>query len=104
MKPVHALIWRSSASQEEFDKRIPGLMEWLRDLYAEGKLLGCGGGGYEIDNGGLTLLDVESVEEAQAISNRNPMNEIGTVEIFVWDVFYGNLIEHANEARLLRTV
>jgi len=100
MKAIHALIWRSTASQEEFDARIPGLMVWLRELYAAGKLLGCGGGGFEAEDGGLTLLNVDSIEEARELSARNPMNEIGTVEIFVWDVFYANLLDKSHEEKL----
>lgn len=100
MKEVYALVWRTNASSEEFEKRIPALMTWLRELYSEKKLLGCGGGGYEIDNGGLTLLDVSSLEEAQKIMATYPMNDIGTIELFIWDVFFADLVVRENEHKL----
>jgi len=101
MKSIFALVWRSNAAQEEFESRIPRLMEWLRDLKERNILLGCGGGGWENDMmGGLTLLDVQTPEEAVAISKTHPMNEIGKTEIFLWDVFWANLVENSNEAKL----
>ncbi len=105
MKVVYALIWRSAVTdadfnREEFDRRVPRLMEWLRGLHADGKLVGCGGGGFENHSGGLTLIRAESIEEAQRISEGHPMNEIGTNEILVWDVFYADLVEQSNEERL----
>ncbi|OWY23281.1 hypothetical protein C7N43_04470 [Sphingobacteriales bacterium UPWRP_1] len=59
MKTIYALIWRCPDelyNQQEFDARIPRLMEWLRALKAGGHLLGCGGGGFETAAGGLTLI------------------------------------------------
>ena len=103
MKEVYAFIWRTNAPQEEFERRIPALMEWLRGLHANGKLLACGGGGFEIDNGGLTLLTVSGLEEAQEIMSTYPMNDIGTIELFIWDVFYSDLVVKENEHKLLRT-
>ena len=93
---VYALIWRSTATdnefdQNEFDRRIPRLMEWLKSLHREGKLVGCGGGGFENHMGGLTLIQTESVDEAIEISTQSPMNEIGSTEVLVWDVYYANL-------------
>ena len=93
---IYALIWRSNATddefdQEEFNARIPRLMEWLKGLHAEGKLAGCGGGGFENHAGGLTLVRAESVEEAMEIGEGSPMNEIGSTEILIWDVYYADL-------------
>jgi hypothetical protein len=75
-------------------------MEWLRDLYARGVLVGCGGGGFEHHSGGLTLIRTESIEEAQRISAGHPMNDLGRNELLVWDVFYADLVESEHEARL----
>ncbi len=96
MKTIYALIWRSNDEdalfkQEEFDARIPRLMQWLKSLYAGGHLLGCGGGGFENHAGGLTLIQADSIEQAQELSAGTPMNEIGHTDILVWDVFYANL-------------
>jgi uncharacterized protein YciI len=97
MKTIYACIWRASQpddtfKQEEFDERIPRLMEWLRELYKGGHLIACGGGGFENHSGGLTLIAAESVEEAIELSNGTPMNEIGQTDVFVWDVFYAQLV------------
>jgi len=93
---VHALIWRARASDaewdpSEFDARIPRLMEWLSRLRAEGRLVACGGGGFEDRAGGLTLVRADSPEQALEIAAGSPMNEIGTTELLVWDVYYGEL-------------
>lgn len=105
MTTIYALIWRSSATDDEFDqaefeRRIPRLMEWLRGLYAQGKLVGCGGGGFERHSGGLTLIRAEGIEEAQRISAEHPMNEIGENELLIWDLFYADLVEKEHEATL----
>lgn len=105
MENVYALIWRASEpdetfKQEEFESRIPRLMTWLRDLYAQGKLVGCGGGGFETHSAGLTLIRAESPEEAKALSDGTPMNEIGTTEILYWGVYYADLVEKTREDKL----
>ncbi len=103
MKEIWALIYRTTAPQPEFEARIPRLMEWLRDLHAEGRLKGCGGGGWKDDSGGgLTLIEVSSEAEIEAIAARNPMNEIGTTEIMIWDVFFADLSVLDNAAKLIR--
>lgn len=93
---VYACIWKANESddtlkQEDFESRIPRLMEWLKDLKSKGKLIACGGGGFETHAGGLTLIKADSIEEATELSNGTPMNEIGTTEIMVWDVYFGKL-------------
>lgn len=102
---VYALIWRSTATDDEFDqmefeKRIPRLMEWLRSLYAAGHLLSCGGGAFENHTGGLTLIRAANVEEAQRLSAGSPMNEIGSTELFIWDVYYADLLHKGREGAL----
>lgn len=51
----------------------------------------AGGGGFENHAAGLTLITADSVAEAAELSNGTPMNEIGTTEIMIWDVYYANL-------------
>jgi uncharacterized protein YciI len=102
---IYALIWRSHQSDDTFDpaefqSRIPRLMEWLRDLKSKGKLVGCGGGAFENHSGGLTLVRAESIEEAQALAKGTPMNEIGSTEIMIWDVFYADLVQKGTEPQL----
>lgn len=102
---VYALIWRAGRPDGEFDTsefegRIPRLMEWLRYLYANGHLVACGGGGFENQMGGLTLIRAENVEHAMDLSAGSPMNEIGTTEVMIWDVYYGDLDEKRTVARL----
>ncbi len=104
-KVIYALIWRANKpddkfDQKEFDKRVPRLMAWLKDLYKKHRLVACGGGGFEFHSGGLTLITAKNVEEAIEISKGTPMNEIGTTEVFVWDVYYGNLVELKREEKL----
>ena len=100
MKTQYALIWRGEENPEAFQARIPALMTRLRDLHSKGQLVACGGGGYEVGDGGLTILNVNSVEEAQAIMQTYPMNDIGTMELLVWDVFYADLVVKENEGKL----
>jgi uncharacterized protein YciI len=102
---IYALIWRSNETdatfkQSEFDERIPRLMEWLRGLHAGGHLVGCGGGGFENHAGGLTLIRAADIDEARALSAGTPMNEIGTTEIMVWDVYFADLVAKEHEDRL----
>jgi len=97
-REVYALIWRSNEPagriQEEFDERVPRLMDWLKNLYTEGRLVGCGCGEFETHAGGLTLINASGFDEAKELSKGSPMNEIGKTEIMVWDVFYGDLVEN----------
>ena len=93
---IWACVWRSSIHEDvddhsEFQARLPRLTEWLRKLHAGGHLVACGGGAWEHHAGGLTLLRAESYEQAKELSDGTPMNEIGTTEILVWDVFYADL-------------
>ncbi len=93
---IYACIWKAnepdaSFNSKEFESRIPRLMVWLKDLNAKGKLVACGGGGFENHSGGLTLIKADSVEEALQLSNGTPMNEIGTTEVFLWDVYFAAL-------------
>ncbi|QQS67636.1 MAG: hypothetical protein IPP08_05585 [Chlorobiota bacterium] len=102
MNTVYALIWRTpdeTFKQEEFDIRIPRLMEWLKYLKSNGHLLACGGGGFETESGGLTIISADSLEHAEKLSSMSPMNEIGKTEIFIWDTFYSNYIflEHKDK-------
>ncbi len=102
---VYALIWRATESdatfkQEEFEARLPRLMTWLRELYAGGHLVGCGGGGFENHAGGLTLIRAADHEEAQRLSAGSPMNEIGHTDVFLWDVYYADLAVTEREERL----
>jgi hypothetical protein len=96
LREIYALIWRSTEPegtfrQEEFESRIPRLMMWLRELRDGGHLVGCGGGAFEHHAGGLTLVTASSPEEAVQLAAGSPMNEIGTTEIMVWDVFFADL-------------
>lgn len=102
---VYALIWKSNKPDDEFDPsefecRIPRLMEWLKDLKKRNKLVACGGGGFENHAGGLTLINADSIEEAKELSTGTPMNEIGTTEIMVWDVYYADISEKKQERSL----
>ena len=112
MKTLYALIWRSiepddenengeqSKVQAEFEARIPRLMLWLKELYKAGHLVACGGGGFEHHSGGLTIVQAENIEQAVELSKGSPMNEIGTTDIMIWDVFYAHLIHEDLVARL----
>ena len=93
---IYALVWRATEPDatfdaREFEGRIPRLMTWLAGLHAAGKLVACGGGGFETHSGGLTLVRADSVEEAQQHADASPMNEIGRTDLFVWDVYWADL-------------
>jgi uncharacterized protein YciI len=93
---IWALIWRSHETddlfdQSTFDERVPRLMAWLRELRASGHLVACGGGGFANHAGGLTLVRAADPEEAARLAAGSPMNEIGTTETFIWDVFFAEL-------------
>ena len=91
MKTVYAIIWRSTAPPEEFDKVLPDLMRWLRDLRERGVLRGCGGGAFGDADGGITLIECASFDEALAIAQASPQAQIGTSEVFEWQVYYADL-------------
>lgn len=106
MEDIYACIWRAtepdeSFKQEEFEARLPRLMTWLRELHAKGKLVGCGGGGFDTRPGGLTLIRASSPEEARALSDGTPMNEIGTTELLLWGVYYADLVEKSRVGNLV---
>jgi hypothetical protein len=93
---VYALIWRATEPDETYDRsafesRVPRLMTWLRGLREAGKLVACGGGGFVDRAGGLTLVRAAGPEEAVALGAGSPMNEIGSTEVLVWDVYFGDL-------------
>jgi|GEM_PF-914011 len=105
LQEVYALIWRSRETddnfdQEEFNRRIPRLMEWLRGLYAQGHLVACGGGGFEHHSGGLTLIRASGPEHAMELAAGSPMNEIGSTELLVWDVYFADLVDRKQEPKL----
>ncbi len=92
-----ALIWRAAQKDEDFDpqefeKRIPRLMEWLRELREQGHLVACGGGGFVEHAGGLTIIRAADVDEALRLSAGSPMNEIGQTDLMVWDTYFANLV------------
>lgn len=98
LREVYALIWKANRPDEtfdpaEFESRIPRLMVWLKELHSKGKLAACGGGGFEKHSGGLTIVNAINPEEAKELAKGSPMNEIGTTEIMVWDLFYADLVE-----------
>lgn len=102
---IYALIWKSGQTDdvfdpEEFEKRIPRLMIWLKELYTAGALVACGGGGFENHSGGLTLIRASNPEQALELAAGSPMNEIGSTELLVWDVFYADLCDASRESRL----
>jgi uncharacterized protein YciI len=101
MKEIYALLFHQTGTDEEFVSRIPRLMTWLRELYAGGHLVACGGGGWQNDTGGgLTLITAETPERAEELAAGTPMNEIGHTEIMLWDCFYGDLSHLENVAKL----
>lgn len=75
-------------------------MIWLKELYAAGALVACGGGGFENHSGGLTLIRASSPERALELAAGSPMNEIGSTELLVWDVFYADLHDATRESQL----
>lgn len=93
---VYACIWKAHETDEtfnteEFTSRIPRLMVWLRDLHSKGVLVGCGGGGFENHAGGLTLIKAKTATEAEELNSGSPMLEIGSTEIFEWNVYFADL-------------
>jgi hypothetical protein len=93
---IWACVWKSNIHEDDddhtaFESRIPRLMEWLRALHSKGQLVACGGGAWENHAGGLTLIRAAGYEEAKALSDGTPMNEIGTTTIMVWDVYFADL-------------
>ncbi|HEX8692705.1 MAG TPA: YciI family protein [Longimicrobium sp.] len=90
MKTVYALIWTLTSTPEEFDARVPALLEWLRALKREGRLLGCGA--WSSGDGGLTLVEAETLEEAEQINAANPLSPLGRTEIRAWEVYDASLM------------
>lgn len=92
MKKVYASIWESSATQEEFDAKVPQLMTWLHDLKKQNKLRSCGGCNDE-KIGGLTIVEAANLAEAKEIFKNFPLNTIGTNKIIEWDLYHSDLTE-----------
>ena len=94
MKTVFALLWKSTSSQAQFEAAVPSLLEWLRGLKKQRRLLGCGG--FANEDGGLTLLEVGSVEEANAIAAASPQSTLGHTTVFEWEVYDADLKVEGN--------
>lgn len=96
---LYVLIWKANETGEnaddDFQERIPRIMDWLRALKESGHLVACGGGGFEEPAGGLTIIRADSPEHALELDN-NPLNEIGQTELFVWDVHHADLQTNLN--------
>jgi len=92
-------IWKANKTGEEaddeFQERIPRIMSWLSELQASGHLVACGGGSFEPPAGGITIIRANNAEHAQELNN-NPLNEIGSTEIFLWDVYHADLQVNVN--------
>lgn len=94
MKEVYACIWRATEpdetfNPEEFQSRIPRLMEWLKKLKQVDTSLD-GGGGFSTHAAGLTFILAE-ISGRGTTSSGTPMNEIGSTDVMLWDVFYADL-------------
>ncbi len=99
---TYACIWRASEPDEnyketEFAVRLPRIMAWLRDLYAKEKLVACGGGSFDTRPGALIIIRAASPEEARALADASPLNEIGSTELLEWGIYYANLVETSRE-------
>lgn len=104
MEVLYALIWRTpdaNFKQEEFDKRIPNLMNWLRLLKSENKLIACGGGGFETESAGLTIIRADDIQDAIRLAEQNPMNDIGRTEVMVWDNYFADFQNLTNIKNLI---
>src|SRR5688572_19657456 len=91
MKTVYALIWKMTVPNEEFQRRIPEIMAWLRELRGNRRLVACGGAGAATWDGGLTLIEATSAEEAIAEASRSPQASMGTTEVLEWQVYFADL-------------
>jgi uncharacterized protein YciI len=87
---IYAIIWKASVSQNVFEERIPALMDWLRSLHDQKRLRACGG--WSHSEGGLTIIQAANLEEAVCINKQNPLSEIGTSDVYEWDLFYADLV------------
>ena len=92
MKTVYALVWRRSVPAAEFERRIPEIMAWLRDLRRRGRLRGCGGAGGAEWNGGVTLIEAASADEAIAEAAASPQASMGATEVVQWEVYFADLV------------
>jgi len=86
---IYALVWKSTGTRDEFESRIPLLLEWLRDLRESGRLCACGE--WDDDAGALTVVDVPGLADAQELVARYPLDEIGETKIHRWDVLFADL-------------
>jgi uncharacterized protein YciI len=91
MRTVYAFTWTLTGTQEEFEERVPALLEWLTSLRRAGKLCACGS--WADSTGGLTVLVANSEDEARRLHEGNPLNLIGTTALHEWEVFFANLVE-----------
>jgi hypothetical protein len=91
VKTVYALVWKMSVSQEEFGRRVPEIMTWLRGLRSQGRLVACGGAGAAGWDGGVTVIHAASPAEAIAEAERSPQASMGTTEVVEWEVYFADL-------------
>ena len=89
MKTIFALLWHSTSSQAAFDAAVPSLLEWLHELKRVNQLRGCGG--FANEEGGLTLIEVGSLREAQSIAAASPQSALGETKVFEWEVYHAEL-------------
>ena len=89
MQTVFGFHWKLTGSQDEFEELVPQLMNWLKIVRDGGNLCACGA--WESGKDGLTLLTAANLTSARAIHEGNPLNAIGTVSEFAWEVYYADL-------------
>lgn len=48
----------------------------------------------------MTVIRADSPDHARELVSGDPMLEIGTHDLLVWDVFYADLVDHASIEKL----
>ncbi|MER8470458.1 YciI family protein [Mesorhizobium sp. M1328] len=94
MKAAYVFLWTLTGTQEQFDELIPDLINWLKKLEEDDHLLACGS--WKDSSGGLTLINADDLETARKLHQGNPLNPIGNVVEYEWDVYYANLSTSAD--------
>lgn len=79
--------------KKTFDQYVPAHKAFVQDLIAKGHQASTGY--WERRGGGMLLFTADSMEEAQAIVNRDPLviNHCVTYDIYEWNVVVGSLPE-----------
>jgi uncharacterized protein YciI len=82
--PLFIKIFNSTAAPEAFERVMPDLMAYLKELKESGRLKHSGP--FADFSGGVDIFEAESFQEADEIASKDPLvtNNLGSYSLKEW--------------------